>query len=128
MARHRTEMQESSLEGRPFFRRKGIGVSPGIAIGPAYLYARISFEVEKRSIDDDKLEFEVTRFESAVRKAERDLHKIIDVTREKLGEESSSIFEAQLLILRDEAVYPEVVKYIESHEVNAGYAVQTVMG
>ncbi len=128
MARHRTEMQESSFNGRPSFHRKGIGVSPGIAIGPAYLYARLSFEVEKRSIDDDKLAFEATRFESAVRKAERDLHKIIDVTREKLGEESSSIFEAQLLILRDEAVYPEVVKYIESHEVNAGYAVQTVMG
>lgn len=128
MARHQTEMQESSLDGRTSFHRKGIGVSPGIAIGPAYLYARISFKVEKRSIDDDKLAFEVTRFESAVRKAERDLHKIIDVTREKLGEESSSIFEAQLLILRDEAVYPEVIKYIQSHEVNAGYAVQTVMG
>ena len=107
---------------------KGIGVSPGIAIGPAYLYARVSFEVEERSIDPADVQHEKDRFEEAIRKAERDLHKIIAVTREKLGEDSATIFEAQLLILRDEAVYPAIVAYMEKHGVNAGYAVQTVMG
>lgn len=107
---------------------KGIGVSPGIAIGPAYLYARVSFEVEERSIDPADVQHEKDRFEEAIRKAERDLHKIIAVTREKLGEDSATIFEAQLLILRDEAVYPAILAYMEKHGVNAGYAVQTVMG
>ncbi|MDA0874120.1 MAG: phosphoenolpyruvate--protein phosphotransferase [Bacteroidetes bacterium] len=107
---------------------KGIGVSPGIAIGPAYLYARVSFEVEERSIDPEDVQHEKDRFEQAIRKAERDLHKIIAVTREKLGEDSASIFEAQLLILRDEAVYPAILAYMEKHGCNAGYAVQTVMG
>jgi phosphotransferase system enzyme I (PtsI) len=107
---------------------RGIGVSPGIAIGPAYLYARVSFEVEERSIDPADVQYEKDRFEQAIRKAERDLHKIIAVTREKLGEDSASIFEAQLLILRDEAVYPAILAYMEKHGVNAGYAVQTVMG
>ncbi len=109
------------------FTKGGIGVSPGIAIGPAYLYARVSFDVEERSVDVELIEAELERFEAAVLKAERDLHKIIAVTREKLGEDSATIFEAQLLILRDEAVYTEVVKYIKGHGVNAGYAVQTVM-
>ncbi len=107
---------------------KGIGVSPGIAIGPAYLYARVSFDVEERSVDPEEIQLETARFEKAVQKAERDLHKIIDVTREKLGEDSATIFEAQLLMLRDETVYPEVVRYIENHGINAGYAVQSVMG
>ena len=107
---------------------KGIGVSPGIAIGPAYLYAKVSFEVEQLAIDPEKIEHEKERFEEAVKRAERDLHKIIAVTREKLGEDSADIFEAQLLILRDEAMYPEVVAFIEKNGVNAGYAVQTVMG
>lgn len=106
---------------------KGIGVSPGIAIGPAYLYARISFDVEERSIDPEHVEAEKERFENAVKRAERDLHKIIAVTREKLGEDSATIFEAQLLMLRDEAMYPEVQAYIEKKGINAGYAVQTVM-
>jgi len=108
--------------------RRGIGVSPGIAIGPAYLYARVSFEVEQRSVDENSIEHELERFESAIKKAERDLHKIIAVTREKLGEGSATIFEAQLLILRDAAMYPEIVKYIQTHGINAGYAVQSVMG
>jgi len=110
------------------FTRGGIGVSPGIAIGPAYLYARVSFDVEQRSIDKELIEAEIDRYETAVRKAERDLHKIIAVAREKLGESSATIFEAQLLMVRDEAVYPEVVKLIQSQGMNAGYAVQTVMG
>ncbi|NKN80827.1 hypothetical protein HF633_13765, partial [Weissella cibaria] len=29
---------------------EGIGVSPGIAIGPVYLYARDAYEVEKRRL------------------------------------------------------------------------------
>ncbi len=106
---------------------KGIGVSPGIAIGPAYLYAKVSFDVERRDIDPEQVEHEKERFEKAVKRAERDLHKIIAVTREKLGEGSAEIFEAQLMILRDPTMYPEVVSYIENHGINAGYAVQTVM-
>ncbi|MGA1495591.1 MAG: phosphoenolpyruvate-utilizing N-terminal domain-containing protein, partial [Rhodothermales bacterium] len=105
----------------------GIGVSPGIAIGPAYLYARIPFEVQQRAIDPDLVGAETARFEQAIRRAERDLHKIIAVTREKLGEGSASIFEAQLLMLRDEAMYPEVISCIEQKGINAGFAVQSVM-
>ena len=107
---------------------KGIPVSPGIAIGPAYLYAKVTFDVEKRTIDPEVVKTESARFEDAVKKAERDLNKIITVTREKLGENSASIFEAQLLMLRDQYVYPEVVSYIENNCINAGFAVKTVLG
>lgn len=107
---------------------KGIPVSPGIAIGPAYLYAKVTFDVEKRTIDPEVVKTESARFEDAVKKAERDLNKIITVTREKLGENSASIFEAQLLMLRDQSVYPEVVSYIENNCINAGFAVKTVLG
>ena len=106
---------------------KGIAVSPGIAIGPAYLYARVSFDVEKRSIDSKLLKNELVRFEDAVRRSERDLKKIISITREKLGENSVTIFEAQMLMLRDQSLYPEVVSCIENSRVNAGFAVQSVM-
>lgn len=120
-------MTDPAATSEAFKVCKGIGVSPGIAIGPAYLYARVSFEVEERSIDPEQIEGEKDRFEHAVKRAERDLHKIIAITREKLGEDSATIFEAQLLMLRDEAMYPEVVSFIEKKGINAGYAVQTVM-
>jgi phosphoenolpyruvate-protein phosphotransferase (PTS system enzyme I) len=105
----------------------GIGVAPGIAIGPAYLYAKVSFEVHHTEIESEVVEEEVERFENAVLRAERDLKKIIDVTRDKLGIESADIFEAQLLMLRDPALYDPVVLYIREHRSNAGFAVHTVM-
>ena len=118
----------SKVASIPTGAPKGIPVSPGIAIGPAYLYAKVTFEIVKRLIDPAVVKSELARFEAAIHKAERDLNKIITVTREKLGENSASIFEAQVLMLRDQSVYPEVVSYIEKNCVNAGFAVQTVMG
>ncbi|TDI77339.1 MAG: phosphoenolpyruvate--protein phosphotransferase, partial [Bacteroidetes bacterium] len=106
---------------------EGVGVAPGIAIGPAYLYARISFDIQKRQLSLDELADEPDRFEKAISRAERDLGKIIDVTREKLGENSAVIFEAQLLMLRDVEMYPAIVTYINEHQINAGYAVHHVM-
>ncbi|MEQ9104381.1 MAG: phosphoenolpyruvate--protein phosphotransferase [Rhodothermales bacterium] len=106
---------------------KGIGVAPGIATGPVVVYARVSFDVEKRVLAAEELSAELSRFEQAVQRAERDLKKIIALTREKLGEDSASIFEAQQLILRDDALYNAVVESIRRHNVNAEYAVKSVM-
>ncbi len=108
-------------------RLKGIDGAPGIAIGPAYLYAKVSFAVKKRTLDDTELENEPDRFEQAVRRSERDLEKIIDITRDKLGEDSAVIFEAQLMMLRDEALYGAVVQCIKANKINAGFAVHDVM-
>jgi len=118
---------EPSSERPADARFKGISGAPGIAIGRAYLYARVSFDIRKRILTEEELGQEPHRFEGAVRRSERDLHKIIDVTREKLGEDSAVIFEAQLLMLRDEALYDEVLKFIAENRVNAGYAVHKVL-
>ena len=105
----------------------GIGVSPGIAIGPVYLYARAAFDVEHRELAEHEIEDEAERFEWAVSRAERDLSKILALAREKLGDESVEIFYAQLLMLRDEALYQEVIHRIRGERCNADYAVMKVM-
>ncbi len=106
---------------------EGIGVAPGIAIGPAYLYARGAFEVEERHISQEELDEELKRFERAVMKSERDLNKITSVAREKLGEGSASIFEAQSLMLRDSELYDAVRERIRHDHMSADYAVSTVI-
>ena len=107
---------------------EGIGVAPGIAIGPAYLYARAAFEVEERHISQEELDEELKRFERAVAKSERDLNKISSVAREKLGESSASIFEAQSLMLRDSELYEAVRERIGHDHMSADYAVAMVIG
>ncbi len=108
-------------------RMQGVGVSPGVAIGPVYVYARHAFIVEHREIALDDLDEEVERFEWAVSKAERELGKILELAREKLGEESAAIFEAQMMMLRDEALYQAVVDCIRLQRCSADYAVMQVM-
>lgn len=105
----------------------GIGAAPGIAIGRVTIFARDDFDVARRELDEDLLDDEVRRFERAVERSERDLRKIASVAKEKLGEASSDIFEAQLLMLRDEALYHAVLDEIQERRHNADFAVKTVM-
>ncbi len=116
-------MQDTGASGR----LQGLGVSPGIAIGPVYLYARAAFTVEHRELAEDEIEDEAERFEWAVCRAEQDLDKILVLAREKLGDESVKIFDAQSMMLRDEALYQEVVDRIRNERCNADYAVTKVM-
>ena len=106
---------------------QGPGVSPGIAIGPVHLYARAAFTVEHRLLAEDEIEAEVDDFEQAVTRAERNLAKILALAREKLGDESVQIFDAQMMMLRDEALYQDVVSRIRNERCNADYAVMGVM-
>jgi phosphotransferase system enzyme I (PtsI) len=106
---------------------RGIGVSPGIAIGPAHIFTRQTQSVDDYRISPDEVEQEIRRFESAIVRSEKDLTKSAGVAREKLGPESADIFEAQLLMLRDEEVYPAVVECIRRDNCNAAFAVHQTL-
>jgi phosphotransferase system enzyme I (PtsI) len=125
------EETEDALSARATDREEqvlgGIGVAPGIAIGPACLYAADAPEVNPRSLEEDAIEKEVQRFEEAVERAEHELETVISITHQKLGEDSAGIFEAQRLMLRDEALYGAVVERIRSDAVNAGFAIEAVL-
>src|SRR5690606_16056062 len=81
----------------------------------------------KRQVDDDSAEEEVARFERAVQRAERELNKIATFAREKLGESSADIFQAQTLVLRDQALHDEVAALIRDENYGADFAAQTVL-
>ena len=125
-----------STEKAPAFRNgkacqervlRGIGVSPGIAIGPAYLYARADFKIDQRLLDEADVQKEIKRFRRAIKKSEYELEKIASVAREKMGEESAGIFDAQALMLRDSAVYDAVIDRIRDERCNADYALHAVI-
>lgn len=106
---------------------QGIAAAPGIAIGPAYVYARDSQDnIERRSIGEN-VDDEIARFEAAIERSEIDLKKIASVAGDKLGSEGAAIFEALAMMLRDESLYDAVIAEIRDGRVNADYAVQHVM-
>lgn len=106
---------------------EGIGVAPGVAIGPVYLYAGGGYQAEAEHLAPDEVKAEVDRFERAVARSERELRKVTTVARQKVGNESAMIFEAQSLILRDPAFFDAVRDLVRSRKMGAGWAVQTIV-
>ena len=106
---------------------EGIGVAPGIAIGPALVFASPSFRADAERTVVPHAEDEVERFGHAVQRSIHELNKISTFAREKLGEASADIFQAQALVLQDPALYAEVHALIREEGFGADYAVQQAL-
>lgn len=100
---------------------RGVGVSPGIAIGPVFLLGPRRLDVPKFEVDDAAAELE--RFEKAVEKVRDDLVQIKEQTENGLGAKHAEIFLAHLSVLNDTA-WDEVVDRIKTERQNAEYIVE----
>lgn len=109
-------------------RVQGLGVAPGVAIGPAYLYAGGAWQAQRDALAPGDVAAELARFEAAVARSERELARVATVAREKVGDGSAAIFEAQAMMLRDSSFYDAVTALVEREHLAAGWAVQSVFG
>ncbi len=82
-------------------RLRGIGVSPGIAMGEALLSKRVVFTSRKEIVSEAQVPDEVARLRRAIDRTRDDLVRVRDGITDKLGRESAFIFEAHLMILDD---------------------------
>ena len=80
---------------------RGIGVSPGVAYGPALVVDWRFPDVPDRGIGPDQLEAEIARLHDAVEQVVEHLEGLRERVRERAGAEESNIFEAQILMARD---------------------------
>ena len=101
---------------------KGIGVSPGIAIGKAHVLERGSVTVPYYVLTDDEgIQEECARFDAAIGKAERDLQEIKEKIRPELREHAH-VIEFHQMILRDRLIYDETLRLIREERLNAQWA------
>lgn len=100
-------------------RLQGIGVSPGIAIGPALIFDVDRYEVPHYAISDP--EAEIVRLDRAIAATREDLTQLYLQTAAELGQEHADIFNAHLMLLDDVAVYEEAIQRIHANEGNAEY-------
>jgi len=114
----------ASSAGPSEIRREGAGVSPGIAIAQALVYSVPEFSAQAETLDPGAAPEEISRFERAIGRAERELRKISTVAREKLGEASAEIFEAQIMLLHDPTIGQRVRSLIEEEHRTAEFAIQ----
>lgn len=104
---------------------RGIPASPGIAIGPVFVYVKDAPVIEERSILAEEVEHELGRLEQAVARSHKELRKILEFAEKKLGEDKVRIFEAQLMFLEDGVLFDAIYDRIRGELKNAEFVVHT---
>jgi phosphoenolpyruvate-protein phosphotransferase (PTS system enzyme I) len=106
---------------------KGIGGSPGICIGKAYLVGKEGVDVVKQyEVRPEALCAEVSRFKTAVKKAQQALRRIIGDTPEAFRQHAQ-ILETHMLLLEDKMIYDRTIDVIEKERINAEWALKKVV-
>jgi phosphoenolpyruvate-protein phosphotransferase (PTS system enzyme I) len=107
---------------------EGIGGSPGICIGKAYIVDKEGVNLVKRyRVTDAQVLKEIARFKHAVLKAKNDHAKIIDALDEDLSE-NLHILETHMVLFKDKMLYGKTIDTISNDKVNAEWALKKVSG
>ena len=104
----------------------GIGVSPGVVMGPVFLMAPESLRVVERVVAADKIPEEFSRLESALIETRRQIKRIQADLESQAVRADASILDAHLMVLDDRAFIEDVVKQIEQRGRNAEACVRDV--
>jgi phosphotransferase system enzyme I (PtsI) len=107
-------------------RLKGIGVSPGVAVGPA-LVAIQRTQVIRFPIGADRVARELDALERARRRSREQLEQIRTRIAESRGADLAAIFDAQLLMLDDPILIGRAAVVVREDRVNAEWAVQRAL-
>ncbi len=98
---------------------QGIGVSPGVAFGPALIVRLDVPDVPNRGITPDQADAEVARLHEAVAAVVETLSSLRDRVLQRAGREESHIFDAQILMVQDSEVLDDVERLIRQNQLSA---------
>jgi phosphotransferase system enzyme I (PtsI) len=101
---------------------QGIGASPGIIIGKAYLIERFKVRLPQKRIDPEQVEEEVNRFLNAIQESKNQLTEIKEKILDTEVRKHSFILEVYLMILDDEMLLQDTADTIRKKKVNAEWA------
>jgi phosphotransferase system enzyme I (PtsI) len=104
---------------------KGIGVSPGIAIGKAYVLDHLDAKISSYKLDDSKLVTkEIERLGEALKESERQLLEIKKRLSDYEGIESLCIIDVHIMILKDKMLTSNTIRNIKDKHINSEWALR----
>ncbi len=109
-----------------YARLRGLGVSPGIAIGEVQLTEKVIFTTRKEIISPAQVNGELRRLKNAIERTRRELVQIKEDIKDKVGEEHAFIFEAHLFILEDKSLLASLTSIIKKEKTMAEWAISRV--
>ncbi len=98
---------------------KGIGVSPGIAMGPTVTVRWALPEVPHRVVARTQVEKEIRRLRAALKDVRGQLSELQARAEERAGADEARIFDAQLLMLEDKEFIGGVAELIRENHFTA---------
>jgi phosphotransferase system enzyme I (PtsI) len=106
---------------------QGIGASPGILIGKAYLIERSTVRLPQKRIQPDQVEEEVKRFLKAILESRSQLTEIKEKILDPEVRRHSFILDVHLMILDDKMLIQDAVDTIRKKKVNAEWALDLTL-
>lgn len=109
------------------FVKKGIPVSPGVAIYKAVVLDNEDRAVPRRVIPRAMIDHQVRRVDAALEASIQQITEVRQQTADTLGEELAKIFSFHLGMLADPALTDQFRAMVRNERVTAEYAVYSVM-
>jgi phosphotransferase system enzyme I (PtsI) len=106
---------------------QGIGASPGIIIGKAYLIERSKVRLPQKRIHPDQMEEEVKRFLKAIQESRNQLIEIKEKILDPEVRRHSFILDVHLMILDDKMLIQDTLDSIRKKKVNAEWALDLTL-
>jgi len=107
--------------------KRGIAVSPGVAIGPAMVIDTEGFRIPQRFVDPKHKQEELVRLRAALAAAAEEVRHRQELISAKLGKKYGDIFAAHACLIEDPELVREVENLIRQKKYSAPYAVSRVM-
>jgi len=107
--------------------RRGIGVSPGYAIGEAFVLSDEEFAISRKEVSPKEVEGEVARLEAASKQAIAQIADQLSRMSKRVGQSVARILQAHMGLLGDEKLRAEVAEDIRKNRHSAEYAVSRTL-
>jgi phosphotransferase system enzyme I (PtsI) len=105
----------------------GVPASPGVGIGSIVVVESGDMAITERPIPKSKTESEVERFLTAIGQVRKNLTELRENLKRELGEDHSKIFDAHLMILKDEDAIEATLDGIRTQRRNAEFVYSKVV-
>src|SRR5437868_7585086 len=107
--------------------RKGIPVSPGVAVGTAFCIHEIFVNPDTKRLEDHEITAELANFETARDKAAAELRALQTKVEQQVGHDEAAIFGVHESILRDAAFTSKVRGWIVNDRLTAQAALARLL-
>lgn len=107
--------------------RKGVAVSPGVAVGTAYCIAEIFVDHDAKRLADEEVAQELTQYENARSHADSELRAMEEKVSSQVGPESGRIFAVHRSILADPAFTKKIRNWVLEDRMTAAAALQRLL-